>query len=107
MSSELFKSVSDIIMLNKPLGTGAFSEVTLVRHKSSLKSYALKKLLKKDETEVEYIKKEIELHLKLKHKNIIALEHTLETKEHMYLFLEYAENGDLFEYVRREHTSQD
>jgi len=58
-------------------------------------------LLKKDKTEIEYINREIDLHASLKHPNIIQLQHIFETDTHTYLFLEYAENGDLFEYIRK------
>ncbi len=65
------------------------------------KIYALKELIKKDDLEIKYIKQEIELHSKVHHKNVIKLVDYFETRDKFYLFLEYAENGDLYEYLRK------
>jgi len=59
----------------------------------------MKKLFKKDKTEIRYIKQEIELHKTLNHQNIIKFEDYFETNKHFYIFLEYAENGDLYKYL--------
>ena len=84
------------------MGTGGFSSVRLVYHKNNpTKFYAMKKLYKKNEIEVEYILKELELHKSLKHPNIIKFYDCLETPTHFYFFLEYAPYGDLFDYVRQ------
>lgn len=55
-----FNCLDDICYVDKnktPVGTGAFSEVTLIYHKEDPENiYAMKKLHKKDETEEIYIK---------------------------------------------------
>ena len=66
----------------------------------------MKKLFKKNETEITYIKQELELHKKLVHPNIIQMVDYLETSSHFYFFLEYAPYGDLFDYLRNEKPSE-
>ena len=40
--------------------------------------------------------KEVEIHWKLKHENIVWLLHSFEDEEKLYLILEYASGGSLF-----------
>ena len=61
----------------------------------------MKKLHKKDKTEEYYIRKEIDLHKSLNHENIIRLYDNFEDETHSFLILEYAEKGDLFEFLRK------
>ena len=102
--SKIFKTQKDIIKPspNSKIGKGAFSDVILVHHKKNpKKKYAMKELLKKDKIEEKYIKQEILLHKNLNHKNIIKLEDFLETPKKMFIFLELAEKGDLFEFLKK------
>lgn len=86
---------------NSVLGTGGFSSVRLVFNKSNPnKLFAMKKLHKKNEVENFYIQKELNLHRKLNHSNIIKFYDFFETHFHYYLFMEYAPHGDLFDYIR-------
>ena len=48
-----------------------------------------------------YIKREIDLHCKLDHPNIVKCEDWFEDSTHVYLILEYAEKGDLFEHFKK------
>ncbi len=43
---------------------------------------------------------EIKLHRTLTHPNIIKFEDFLETNDKIFLFLEYAQNGDLFDFIQ-------
>ncbi len=67
--------------------------------------FAMKELLKKNPVEEAYIRKEIELHLKLNHSNIIKMEDYFETDDKVYIFMEYASKGDLFDFVRKHDPS--
>ena len=67
----------------------------------------MKKLHKKDKTEEYYIQKEIDLHKSLSHQNIIKLYDSFEDETHSFLILEYAEKGDLFEYLRKQKLEKD
>ena len=109
---KLFNSITEIEMKNVKnnpnsiLGSGGFSQVRLVYNKRDpSKTYAMKKMYKKDKTEIYYIKKELELHKKLIHKNIIKFFDYLESPTHFYFFLEYAKNGDLFDFIRNKRPS--
>ena len=110
--TKLFKSIKDIIYINKKksnhkLGQGSFSEVTLVAHRLNLKKlYAMKEIQKKNTYETKQIKKEINLHKKLDHKNIIKFIDYLETQKKVYIFLEYASKGDLFKFLNKKKKLQ-
>ncbi len=104
--AKIFKSVKDIVLLKKNgkknLGSGSFSQVKLVYHASNPRTlYAMKELIKRNNTEMGYIKKEIKLHRNLSHPNIIKLVDYLETETKVYIFLEYAKHGDLFHFLRK------
>ena len=73
-----FWNLADVEMKNvknKPnsiLGTGGFSKVRLIYHRNfPNKLFAMKKLHKKNDIEIKYIKKELKLHKFLSHPNII------------------------------------
>jgi len=46
-------------------------------------------------------KKEIKVLQKIVHKNIIRMEYVEEDNQNIYIFTEYAENGDLFSYMQK------
>ena len=104
MEKKIFKTLDEVKLKNEntPIGTGAFSEVKLVYHaENPNKLYAMKSIQKKNPTETIYIEKEKTLHKSLNHPNIIKFQDSLETQTHIHFFLEYAPNGDLFEYLRK------
>lgn len=63
---------------------------------------ALKKLDKKDLHNLPYFYKEVEIHGKLKHANIIQLISSFEDDSYIYLLMEPALKGDVFDYSRKE-----
>lgn len=50
---------------------------------------------------VSIINREIKIHKKLEHPHIIKLRHAFEDKQNIYLVLDYAEHGSLFQYIRK------
>lgn len=89
------------------LGAGSFSKVNLVCHKRDpAKWYAMKEVSKKTEQERKLIFKEITLHMSLEHQNIIKFEDYIETNDKVYIFLEYAKEGDLFGYIKRKNPNE-
>ena len=48
-----------------------------------------------------YIQREIDLHKDLNHPNIIKFIDYFHENEYVYIILEYAQNGDLFERMRK------
>ena len=84
---------------NKELGEGSFSVVVVGEIIETKERVAIKKIMKKDleEGQLESVKSEIDLMRKLKHKNIVRLLDTYETDEYLYLIMEYAEGGELYD----------
>lgn len=98
----LFKITDQYEDLNTILGSGAYGEVKLVREKSTSKLYAMKVINKKSleqEAGLEVIMREITVHKELNHPNIIKLYDNFEDAEMIYLMLEYAESGSLFQEI--------
>jgi len=113
MTQKLFKTHKDIIILGdnksgpKKLGTGGYSEVRLVHHISDpTVKYAMKLIKKKNRNDLKLVQREIELHKTLSHPNIIQFVDTLETKKYYIIFLEYAQKGDLFHFVRKNNLTE-
>lgn len=103
---KVFHNLEDIVYIGgrekKELGEGAFARVNLIQHRATPGVYyAMKELQKRTPRFVELIRKEIFLHRSLSHPNVIAFVDHLETEEKFFIFLEYAKNGDMFEYLRR------
>ena len=108
MSKKIFQSIKDIKLKNSknPIGTGAFSEVRLIYHSSNpQKYYAMKTLQKINKTEEKYIKQEITLHKSLNHKNIIKYQNSFENTNNVFIILEYAEKGDLYDFLSKKKFS--
>ena len=79
----------------KILGSGLFSKVFLVKTQEGV-LLAMKVIKKGDFTSKEQIKKiitEKELMRVLKHRNILQLKNTFQTRDKLYLMLEYASKG--------------
>lgn len=56
----------------------------------------MKKIEKKSLLIAKCAEREVQLHQSLIHPNIIRFFDFLDTPKHLYIFMEYAENGDLF-----------
>lgn len=86
------------------LGYGALSKVRKVRHRTNGKLYALKEmnLVVINPKDIQNINREIKTHMKLNHPYIIKFHDYITTKEGwLYLLLEYADNGNLFFFIRK------
>ncbi|KAI9010146.1 kinase-like domain-containing protein [Hyaloraphidium curvatum] len=81
------------------LGEGSFARVYLVRDRRSRALYAAKVVDKKRSSDPAAIKKEISIHAYLKHSNIINLISSHEDKDYIYLLMEYACGGELFDRI--------
>ncbi|GIX85872.1 hypothetical protein CEXT_577131 [Caerostris extrusa] len=82
------------------LGEGAYGEVELVVNNSSQEAVAVKHLdTKKHEGAVNNIQKEIFIHRRLNHENIIKYFGHREEGSIHYIFLEYAAGGELFDRI--------
>lgn len=83
---------------------GAFGHVELVRFKETGENFAMKTMSKKfiyTYSKPENLRREIKIQKKLDHPHIVKLRYFFEDKDNVYLILEYAENGSLFNLMRK------
>jgi len=87
--------------LGKVIGRGAFSVVKEGIRKEDKKKYAIKCIAKKviDKKELSLLEREIDIMKKLQHPNIIQLIEVIDTPETLYLVIEYAGGGELFDAI--------
>lgn len=93
------------------IGSGSYGDVYLSKNNIDNKFYAIKVLLKAKIIEkighLDNIYKEIKLHSKLVHNNIIKLISYYENENNIVLIMEYAKKGTLFNYIRnRKYLSE-
>ena len=84
--------ISDLKII-KTVGTGSYGEVDLAIHKKSGKQLAVKKIDKQSLANKKIkatLMREVEIHKKLRHENIIRLYTSTEDDKFIYLVLEYA-----------------
>lgn len=100
-NSERECNVGDFQSLSrKAIGEGAFGQVFKVRHISTGSLYAIKAVSKGKILErnmVEQLKREIRIMYTLNHPNIIKLHNHFEDDNNVYLIMELAEGGNLFQ----------
>ncbi|NXU73701.1 KCC1G kinase, partial [Oreotrochilus melanogaster] len=91
------------------LGSGAFSEVFLVKHRSTGKLFALKCIKKSPLTRDSSLENEIAVLRKIKHENIVTLEDIYESTTHYYLVMQLVSGGELFDRIleRGVYTEKD
>ena len=88
----------------KFLGEGKFGQVFLALHKKSNCLFAIKKIKKKTIVQNDLINQftmEIKLQLYLDHPNILKLYNIFDDEEHIYLLLEYMEEGTLYSQLKK------
>ncbi|CAD8065696.1 unnamed protein product [Paramecium sonneborni] len=86
------------------LGTGSFGTVNLVQNIKSQQLFAIKSIQQcniQTPYEQEGVEREIKVHLKCRHPNIVNLYDSFIEHGNVYMVLEYAENGNLYNYVQR------
>ncbi|XP_075242411.1 calcium/calmodulin-dependent protein kinase type 1-like isoform X2 [Convolutriloba macropyga] len=101
--------------LGKRLGKGAFSEVFRTQSKEDKsKSYAVKVIEKarisgRNKDINENVKKEIQVMRQLKHKNIVCIVDYLEGPKEIFIIMDLAEGGELFDRIiaKGSYTEED
>eukprot|EP00049_Salpingoeca_infusionum_P009794 m.166632 g.166632 ORF g.166632 m.166632 type:complete len:555 (+) comp14445_c0_seq2:345-2009(+) len=86
------------------IGVGGYSKVKVVTKKSNGKQFAVKIISKKQAPNgylAKFLPREIQALKRIKHANIIQLHEVVESSERIYLITQYAERGDLLDYVNR------
>ena len=98
-------------ILENTIGEGAFAKVKLAKHIITGEKVAIKILPKLNFTtdsnpinkssnnNISKIQKEINILRRLHHKNIIQLYEIIETKNNLYIVMEYCEGKELFDYI--------
>ena len=86
----------------KTLGKGNFGKVKLGIHVLTGEHVAIK-ILEKDlifeKADIERISREIKIMKLIRHPNVIQLYEIIEKPKRLYLIMEYAEGGDLFDLI--------
>ncbi|EAR87771.2 Serine/Threonine kinase domain protein (macronuclear) [Tetrahymena thermophila SB210] len=88
--------------IGQTIGRGTFGKVKLGIHKITNEKVAVKVLDKDkliDSADKKRLQREISILRKIRHPNIIQLYEIIETPRQLYLFMEYAPNGELFDYI--------
>lgn len=95
----------DRFEFGRPLGSGRFGNVYLVREKESefvcvLKCISLRKL--KSPSALKLLCREIEINSNLNHSGVLKMYGYFLDEKRLYLILEYATEGDLFGILRKQ-----
>ncbi|KAA6400217.1 MAG: putative Serine/threonine protein kinase OSK3 [Streblomastix strix] len=89
-------------LLGKTLGQGSFGKVKLATHTITNEKVAMKILDKErihDVSDMERITREINVLKLLYHPNVIKLYEVIDTQRHIYIVTEFADGGELFDYI--------
>ncbi|CAD8160099.1 unnamed protein product [Paramecium pentaurelia] len=100
-NNELTKQVQNYV-LDRTLGKGTFGKVKLGYHTICDEYVAVKILEKrKIENDADFIRvqREIAILHKVEHQNVIKLYEIIESETNLYLVMEYAKGGELFDYI--------
>ncbi|NXU89222.1 NEK3 kinase, partial [Xiphorhynchus elegans] len=90
----------------KILGEGSFGRALLVHHRFSDQKYAMKEIrLPMSSSGVENSRKEAVLLAKMKHPNIVAYKESFEADGHLYIVMEYCDDGDLMQKIKHQRGS--
>ncbi|XP_054546219.1 calcium/calmodulin-dependent protein kinase type 1G isoform X7 [Talpa occidentalis] len=91
------------------LGSGAFSEVFLVKQRVTGKLFALKCIKKSPAFRDSSLENEIAVLKRIKHENIVTLEDIYESATHYYLVMQLVSGGELFDRIleRGVYTEKD
>ena len=99
-----FEHIKSADNKNRILGSGTFGQVYLMKNQLDNKFYAIKHMRKDNLINnlgtLSVVYREIDLHSRLTHDNIIKLYSYVETKTAFDLIMEYANSGSLFTYIK-------
>lgn len=87
--------------LIRTLGRGNFAKVKLAQHVSTGREVAVKVIDKTqlNQASLKKLFREVKVMKMLNHPNIVHLYEVIESERHVYLVMEYAENGEVFDYL--------
>lgn len=91
-------NIKDVFDFKGTLGSGSFSEVYMVKERTTGKYYALKCLKKKYLTHSN-LENEVAVLRRINHENVVALEDFYETRTHYCLVMQLVSGGELFDRI--------
>lgn len=89
-------------ILGKRIGKGTFGKVKIGTHIITGEKVAVKILEKSkivDASDIERVRREIKIFKKTYHPYVTQLYEIIDTAHHIYLIMEYADSGELFDYI--------
>ena len=89
------------------MGEGKFGQVYQAFHKKTNSFYALKKIKKqviKSSLMIDQVLQEIKIQSFCHHENVLKLYGFFDDEDHIYLILEYMEEGTLFSHLKIHKT---
>lgn len=92
------ENIQEIFDFIEELGSGAFSEVYMVRERKTGKTFAMKCVKKKKKRDIN-LENEIAVLRKIKHENVIGMEDFYESRTHYYLIMQLVSGGELFDRI--------
>jgi len=95
------KSIGHYV-LGKTVGEGTFGKVKLGTHILTGERVAVKVLEKErivDVADVERVAREVHILKLIRHPHVVQLYEIIETRRQLYLLMEYASGGELFDYI--------
>ncbi|XP_056129037.1 calcium/calmodulin-dependent protein kinase IGb [Lampris incognitus] len=91
-------NIHDVFEVMEELGSGAFSEVYMVKERKTGKLFAMKCVKKKQKRDLN-LENEIAVLSKIKHENVVGLEDFYESRTHYYLIMQLVSGGELFDRI--------
>lgn len=94
-------------MGDEEIAKGAFSKIYIGYNKHNRKKkVAIKEIIVKKNNSKKYIKREIEIHKKLKHFNIVELLDIIYKNDRIYIIMEYCNNGSLSSFMNKRRMNE-
>lgn len=96
--------------VGKTIGSGTFGKVREGIHQLTQEKVAIKILEKdkiKDQADITRVMREIHILKIVRHPNIVQLYEIIETSKQLFLIMEYASGGELFDHIVKKRRLQD
>ncbi|XP_060914071.1 calcium/calmodulin-dependent protein kinase IGb [Labrus mixtus] len=92
------ENIQDVFEVMDELGSGAFSEVYMVKEKKTGKMFAMKCVKKKQKRDLN-LENEITVLRRIQHDNVVGMEDFYESRTHYYLVMQLVSGGELFDRI--------
>ncbi|KAM9785565.1 calcium/calmodulin-dependent protein kinase type 1D-like [Neosynchiropus ocellatus] len=92
------ENIQEIFEFMEELGSGAFSEVYMVKEKKTGKMFAMKCVKKKQKKDMN-LENEISVLRRIKHENVVGMEDFYDSRTHYYLVMQLVSGGELFDRI--------